>query len=60
VLAIWAIATTRMVGTRVETNKPTTAIVENGRCQNRRATPQGAFRRQVNRKVNATSHLTRE
>jgi protein-S-isoprenylcysteine O-methyltransferase Ste14 len=30
VLAIWAIATIRMAGTRVETNKPTTAIVENG------------------------------
>ena len=30
VLAIWAITTTRRAGTRVETNKSTTAIVENG------------------------------
>jgi len=30
VLAIWAIATMRRAGTRVETYKPTTAIVENG------------------------------
>jgi len=30
VLAIWAITTIRRAGTRVETNKPTTAIVENG------------------------------
>jgi protein-S-isoprenylcysteine O-methyltransferase Ste14 len=30
VLAIWAITTIRRAGTRVETYKPTTAIVENG------------------------------
>jgi protein-S-isoprenylcysteine O-methyltransferase Ste14 len=30
VLAIWALTTIRRAGTRVETNKPTTAIVENG------------------------------
>ena len=30
VLAIWAIATMRKAGTRVETNKPTTTIVANG------------------------------
>jgi protein-S-isoprenylcysteine O-methyltransferase Ste14 len=30
VLAIWAITTIRRAGTRVEPNKPTTAIVENG------------------------------
>jgi protein-S-isoprenylcysteine O-methyltransferase Ste14 len=30
VLAIWAITTIRRAGTRVETNKSTTAIVENG------------------------------
>src|SRR5262249_31073748 len=30
VLAIWAITTIRRAGTRVETNKPTTAIVEKG------------------------------
>jgi len=30
VLAIWAITTIRSAGTRVETYKPTTAIVENG------------------------------
>src|SRR5262249_43217658 len=30
VLAMWAITTIRRAGTRVETNKPTTAIVENG------------------------------
>jgi len=30
VLAIWAIVTIRKAGTRVETNKPTTAIVANG------------------------------
>jgi protein-S-isoprenylcysteine O-methyltransferase Ste14 len=30
VLAIWAITTIRRAGTRVETHKPTTAIVENG------------------------------
>ena len=33
VLAIWAITTTRRAGTRVETNKSTTAIVENGPYQ---------------------------
>jgi protein-S-isoprenylcysteine O-methyltransferase Ste14 len=30
VLAIWAVVTIRKAGTRVETNKPTTAIVANG------------------------------
>ena len=30
VLAIWTITTIRWLGTRVETNKPMTAIVENG------------------------------
>ena len=30
VLAIWAIATIRKAGTRIETNKPTTTIVANG------------------------------
>jgi len=30
VLAIWAMVTIRKAGTRVETNKPTTAIVANG------------------------------
>jgi protein-S-isoprenylcysteine O-methyltransferase Ste14 len=29
-LAVWAIATIRKAGTRVETNKPTTNIVRNG------------------------------
>src|SRR6516164_757762 len=36
VLAIWAITTIRRAGTRVETNKPTTAIVENGPYRFRR------------------------
>jgi len=38
VLAIWAITTIRRAGTRVETNKPTTAIVENGPYRFTRAT----------------------
>lgn len=29
-LAIWAVVTVRRAGTRIEANKPTTAIVENG------------------------------
>ena len=38
VLAICAITTIRRAGTRVETNKPTTAIVENGPYRFTRAT----------------------
>ena len=36
VLAIWTITTIRWLGTRVETNKPMTAIVENGPYRFRR------------------------
>ena len=36
VLAIWTITTIRWLGTRVETNKPTTATVENGPYRFRR------------------------